>query len=133
MQSPRRGTVPHDLTNSSAANPYQPPASPPPPSRPISRDAFAICISYVVVAGLGCTFLFNFWFSEAPTVAILRTVGFAVIMAGIHFVGYRLWIRQQTSRAMSDSPAQPDIGSQNVPGGLLLVILLVLLWLFFFG
>ena len=114
-------------------NPYESPASSV-RRRPVPRDVLAFCASFAILSVLGCAFIFGYWWvADATAVGIVRCVGFAAIMAGLHFVGYRLWKRQEPRSATKtgDSLEPTNIWSQNVPRGLfwgvVFTILLLLL------
>jgi hypothetical protein len=68
----------------------------------------AIRVSFLATSVLGAMLLYFAWKDASLPTAIARSAGFVVIMAGVHFIGYRLWARQsaitQTSQASEHSP-----------------------------
>ena len=120
----------------SPVNPYQSPESQSTQRRPVPRDLLVMCILFVVLSVLGCTFIFSYWrLAAAPAVGIIRCVGFTAIMAGIHFVGFRLWKRQEASSATKagGSHEATNIWSQNVPRGLFWVVVFTVLLLLLYA
>ena len=78
----------------SSVNPYESPDAL--PRRPIPRDVLAICVSFVVLTVWGYVVIVRYWWrTDSIAMGIARGVGFAAIMAGVHFVGYGLWKRQE--------------------------------------
>jgi hypothetical protein len=57
----------------------------------------ALIVSFLVICVLGCAFIFTYWMTSNPSVGLVRCVAFVVIMGGVHFVGYRIWKRQQAT------------------------------------
>lgn len=74
----------------------------------VGRRAFAV--SFCMISILGATAIYFGWKSIALSTAIERCVGFIVIMAGVHFLGYRLWLRQPAIISpVQSSPARLQI------------------------
>lgn len=121
--------MPPKRVRESRMNPYQSPTSAQ-ERRPFPRDLLLICASFVVLSGLGCTFIFTYWSRSGEfTTGVVRSAGFAAIMAAIHFAGYRLWKRQRPVAKSTDrdSEASTSIWSQKVPRGLFWLIVFSLL------
>ena len=117
----------------SPLNPYESPTSSV-RRQAATRDVLLMCASLTVLSVLGCAFIFSYWsLADAITVGIVRCVGFVAIMAGIHFVGYRLWKRQlENSVTRASAPQEPtNLWSQNVPHGLFWVVVITILLLLF--
>ena len=109
-------------------NPYESPGSLP-RRRPVPRDILAICVLFTIVTVVGCAFIFSYWWLVGATAhGIVRSLGFAVMMAGLHFVGYRFWKRQQFLSAAKDGdlPDAANIWTQEVPRGLFWVVVFTL-------
>ncbi len=120
----------------SRMNPYESPRSVDESRRPVSREGLTVCGSFVVLAVLGCAFVFRYWWSAgAPTVGIARCLVFAGIMAGVHLVGFRLWKRQEedATKKANDSDEAVSIWSRSVPRGLFWVVVFTLLLLLLFA
>jgi hypothetical protein len=69
----------------------------------------ALLISFGAVSLMGVLFIYYDWRNVSQFMAIERSAGFVVIMAGVHFIGYRLWQRQSGIARVS----QPDGRSQT--------------------
>jgi hypothetical protein len=97
-------------------NPYAPPRAALGPrvaaGGPRRSDRWAIVLSFLIVSTLGCLFLLGFWSARRRIdIGLIRSVGFVVITAGVHFVGYRIYRRQGdgagTQRPIEDGDAGP--------------------------
>jgi len=101
------------------------------PARKSSRGMFALVVSFLVISITGCTFIFTYWKNLSPLVGIIRCLGFVAIMGGVHFVGFRLWQRQNEPNR-KDKDANTSTWTREVPGGLfwlvVFVVLFLLLW-----
>ncbi len=51
----------------------------------------AIAASLWIISSLGCMPLFLGWRGESPSLAVVRCVGFVVLIIGVHRIGYGLW------------------------------------------
>lgn len=50
-----------------------------------------LAASFWIISILGCMPLFLGWRGESPSLAVVRCVGFVVLILGVHWIGYRLW------------------------------------------
>ena len=120
--------MPDDSPRESRVNPYQSPLSSA-GRRSMRSGLLVMCASFLVLSGLGCAFIFGYWSrAGAAGVGIVRSVGFVAILAGIHFVGYRMWKRQQTASPtkLRDSDTPASVWSRNVPHGLFWLVVFAL-------
>jgi hypothetical protein len=85
------------FSSSDEDNPYAPPRAPlGSPRRSTPEGLAAIVISFLVSSTLGGASIFSYWRSRGLwELGIVRALGMAIIMAGVHFVGYRIYARQQ--------------------------------------
>ena len=72
----------------------------------LSEDALragrrAIGVSFGVTSLLGALLIYGAWRSTSLPTAIANSAGFVAIMAGVHFIGYRLWSRQSATTQAS--------------------------------
>jgi hypothetical protein len=82
------------------ANPYAPPRAALGPRHAVARvgrsERWGILLSFLIISALGCLFLLGFWSAQRRIdIGLVRSVGFVIIMAGVHFVGYRIYQRQR--------------------------------------
>ncbi len=69
-----------------------------------ARAWLAVWISFVLVSVIGVLCVYGYWADRGRgQAAVLRSVIFAGIMAGVHFVGYRAW-----NRSLEDDPRGPE-------------------------
>jgi hypothetical protein len=93
------------------------------------RDLVPIIISFLILSGSGCAFIFLYWMPLSYWVGFVRCIGFVVIMGGVHFVGFRLWKRQLDIRRDATTSQVPSaVWSREVPHGLFWLIILLLLF-----
>ena len=76
------------------------------------KDRLAILLSFLVTSTVGATFIFRYWQSvDASKVAWVRSVGFVVIMAVVHFVVSRVHQHssalEQQQRGRSRAASRP--------------------------
>lgn len=116
-------------SNDCQASSYRPPHSFSRP-RKAGGDVFALVVSFVVDSMLGCAFIFTFWKNLDPVVGLVRCVGFVAIMGGVHFVGFRLWRRQNEPNRKADD-ADTSIWTREVPGGLFWLVSFFVAFLLF--
>lgn len=90
----------------SQLNPYRSPRSSIRMAKP-TRDLLAIIVSFVVISLLGCAYIFTSWQDVNQSVGLVRCVGFVAIMAGVHFVGFRVWRRQQAPNPIDGGTEAP--------------------------
>jgi hypothetical protein len=63
--------------------------------RPSNRIALlALMISFGINVAFWGILIYWTWKSQSLYMAVGRSVAFVVVMAGVHFIGYRLWQRQ---------------------------------------
>ena len=56
-----------------------------------TRERLAICLSFVCTSVLGTWFIVSHWLTrDVVALAYVRAVGFTGIMAGVHFVAFRM-------------------------------------------
>lgn len=100
------------------------------------RCLMALIISHGIISVLGCSFIYTFWADVDVLTGIIRSGGFVAIMGGVHFLGYRLWKRQQPATIADTKEIAPEdrrdgsIWSREVPRVWLwlLALLSLLLW-----
>ncbi len=96
----------------------------------------ALVFSHVLISVLGCGFIYTFWLNVDVWTGVIRCGGFVAIMGGVHFLGYRLWTRQEQAAIVGRKETAPEdrrddsIWSREVPRVWLwlLGLLLLLLW-----
>jgi hypothetical protein len=97
--------------------------------RQLRHGFAAIIVSCIVISTAGHVFIFTYWQQRNFWIGVVRSFGFGLIMVGVHFVGYRLWKRQQETRH-KPSTVQPErsLSSKHVSHGFfwLFVSLLIL-------
>jgi hypothetical protein len=118
----------------SPVNPYQSPlTSPPVPKR--DRGLLAMIGSFLLISVAGCIHIWVYWMSRSRLTGLIQCVAFVAIMGGVHFIGIRLWRRQQEANALKREEdtieAQTDrrAGPRELPYGTLWALLLLLLLL----
>jgi len=108
-------------------NPYR---SPEPVSEPPPRFARVVAIligSWLIISTIGAAAIFVHWYPIDRSIAVARSLGFVAIMAGVHFVGFRVWWRQFDSPGTAARPAKHAQLDRKVP--LWVVITVVVLGL----
>ena len=85
------------MTRNDGENPYAAPQTPLAPGRRASAKVLmALLASLAITSALGFTFLFNYWSTRRlVALAWARSLGFVVIMAGVHIAGYMAYRRQR--------------------------------------
>lgn len=58
-----------------------------------------LVISFLVVGVFGCDFIFSSWSNISPWAGFIRCLVFVVIIGGVHFVGFRMWMRQEMEKS----------------------------------
>jgi len=107
------------------------------PGRRSNRIALvALTISFAINVALWGSLIYCFWKSVSLYMAVGRCAVFVTFMAGVHFIGYRLWQRQfvQNRGDSNESPSRP-ISSAYWPAiktallqqGIVLVLALLIL------
>jgi uncharacterized membrane protein YidH (DUF202 family) len=109
-------------------NPYQSPQSDT-PARKSARDLMAILVSFLVISVLGCAFIFAYWMNFSQFVGVVRCVGFVAIMGGMHFIGFRLWRRQQGAEEAKTPSPHKSIWVRTARGVFLFALLSAVLFL----
>ena len=87
------------------------------PGRPSNRNVLlALTVSLNHVAFWG-SLLYWHWKSDSVQMAVGRCAVFVAVMAGVHFIGYRLWQRQcvQDQGDSNESPSSPDFARVLAP------------------
>ena len=75
-------------------NPYKAPREP--GTAPNLAGKVALWASFFVLSIVGCSFIFSFWAGRNEgLLGVARSAVFIMIMAGVHFVAYRAWQREQ--------------------------------------
>lgn len=125
-----RSVMAENQDDSRSVNPFKSP-DPSTASRTSPLALTALGISYFLISVLGCGFIYTFWADVDVSIGIIRSGGFVAIMGGVHFLGYRLWRRQQPGAEIAPEDRRDgSIWSREVPRVWLwlLALLLLLLW-----
>jgi hypothetical protein len=83
-------------------------------SRSLGKVCLALVISFFVISILGGTFIFFSWKSSSLSIAYEHGIAFFVIIAAVHFLGFKSWQRQQKTKQSITAcnccpPSQSDI------------------------
>lgn len=115
----------------SQQNPYRSPCPAPIPPTKLRTVAIALVLLYLAISTVGCVFIYECWRLVNQTVAVTRCVGFAVIMAGAHYLGYSAWRRQELSAESHQNAVVLGISvwQRRVPRwAIWLIVLFLLSW-----
>ncbi len=80
------------------------------PGRPSNRNVLlALTVSFAINVAFWGSLLYWHWKSDSVQMAVGRCAVFVAVMAGVHFIGYRLWQRQcvQDQGDSNESPSSP--------------------------
>jgi hypothetical protein len=82
------------------------------PTRPSFLLArLALAVSFCAIGCFGGWLIYGFWIAVSVRTAVISSSLFVLIMAGVHFLGYRLW-RRQFPQSPGNTPPPPVLSSE---------------------
>lgn len=97
-------------------------------SRSPASAWLAVWISFVLLSVIGVLCVYGYWADRGRVqAAVLRSVIFVGIMAGVHFVGYRGWKRSQKDDPRGPESTPPKTDALPRPKVIWLVVSVVFL------
>ena len=105
------------------------------------QGTVGLTASFLGIGVVGAVLIFAYWHKQDFTQAVGRSATFVVLMAVVHFLGYRAWRRQSPtavelaySRAMRSfrlyRSGEPDLLGQSLPDRLISALLVSVSWQF---